>query len=506
MLACSITSSPAIEEVTLPGYGCVFKCSGYADDTSIAATTDGSIAATFDVYAEYELASGEKLNRGKSSSLWLGAWKDRQDTPHSTKWVKELPLLGATVSAGDYSASTWEPPVAKLEQRLSSWKGRQLTYQGKATVINTLALSQIWHLCHVFVIPEWAIKRIKKAIWGFFWSGRKELVARPTVCLPKAQGGFCVVDFELKAKAFCLQWVKRYFSLTPAKCKAFFSFFCLSCLSVTPVQALSEDNFRRNLIDLLPPCYQQLSRTWFQFDGGAVNSILSLDISSAKPCPLTQVTAHSTYVIGRRLITPIPHCVRKFLPIYSNLHWSETWDQIHLTSLVRAMVDVNWKIAHGVLYTTSQLVNSFRMANIDPQCHCRADEENMEHLFFECHYSHILVGWVYFNLMLYDATATPFTVDELLFGFSIERRKRIPDVIVLMLLVVKHHLWLARNNFRFRSKLCTKGECLKARIKFLLKALAGCCRSPSQILSFEKQWLANQTLGHFEGEKLVFSF
>ena len=166
--------------------------------------------------------------------------------------MKELPLLGATVSAGDYSASTWELPVAKLEQHLSSWKGGHLTYQGKATIINTLALSQIWHLCHVFVIPGWAIKRIKKAIWGLFWSGRKELVARRTVCLPNAQGGFCVVDFELKTKAFCLQWVKRYFSLTPAKWKAFFSFFCLSCLSVTPVQALSEDNFPRNLIDLLP--------------------------------------------------------------------------------------------------------------------------------------------------------------------------------------------------------------------------------------------------------------
>ena len=95
VLACSITSSPAIEGVTLPGDGRVFKCSGYGDDTSISATTDASIAATFDVYAEHELASRAKLNRGKSSGLWLGARKDRQDTPHSIKWVKELPLLGA---------------------------------------------------------------------------------------------------------------------------------------------------------------------------------------------------------------------------------------------------------------------------------------------------------------------------------------------------------------------------------------------------------------------------
>ena len=75
--------------------------------------------------------------------------------------------------------------------------------------------------------------------------------------------------------------------------------------------------------------------------------------------------------------------------------------------------------------------------------------------------------------------------------------------------MVKHSLWLARNDFRFRDKLRTEAECLNAviaRLKFLLKVLAGRCRSPSQIRSFEKQWLANSTLGHFEGEKLVFSF
>ncbi|CAB3997114.1 Hypothetical predicted protein [Paramuricea clavata] len=279
--------------------------------------------ATFDIYAQYERASGAKLNHGKSKGLWLGAWKDRQDTPHGINWVKELLLLGATISAGDYSTATWEAPVAKVEKRLSSWKGRQLTYQGKATVINTLGLSQIWHLCHVFTIPEWAKKRIVKATWGFFWSGRRDLVVRRTVCLPKGQGGFGVIDFDLKAKAFAIQWVKRYFAPTPAKWKAFFSFFS------------------------------------------------------------------------------------------------------HL-------VDVNWKIAHGVLYTASRLkLSSISSLSVD--------------------------------------TTT----------------------------VVKHYLWVARNDFRFRDKRRTEADCLKAiiaRLKFLLKVLASRCRSPSQIRSFEKQWLASLVL------------
>lgn len=157
-LACTITASPDIEGVALPGREQVFKCSGYPDDTSIAVTSDALMAAIFDVYALYEQASGAKLNRGKSKGMWLGAWKSRQDSLYGIQWVKELRLLGGTFSAGDYSVPTREPLVVKLEQLLSAWKGRQLTLQGKTTVINTLALSQIWHLCHVFVIPEWAIK------------------------------------------------------------------------------------------------------------------------------------------------------------------------------------------------------------------------------------------------------------------------------------------------------------------------------------------------------------
>ncbi|CAB4016364.1 Hypothetical predicted protein [Paramuricea clavata] len=78
---------------------------------------DTSMQATFDIYAQYEWASRAKLNRGKSKGLVLGAWKNRVDTPFGIQWVKELSLLCATISAGDYSAATWEAPVAKSKKK-----------------------------------------------------------------------------------------------------------------------------------------------------------------------------------------------------------------------------------------------------------------------------------------------------------------------------------------------------------------------------------------------------
>ena len=169
-------------------------------------------------------------------------------------------------------------------------------------------------LCHVFTIPEWAKKCIIKATWGLFWSGRRDLVAHHTVCLPKGQGGFGLIDFDLNAKAFAIQWVKCYLAPTPAKWKAFFSFFCMSCLSVTPVEAFSTSSFPHNLIALLPSFYQHIIRAWSQFDGGAVDGLLSLEDSSNMPRPLAELNSHSSYTIGRCCIMREPHCIGKFLP------------------------------------------------------------------------------------------------------------------------------------------------------------------------------------------------
>ena len=124
------------------------------NDTTVAATTDASIEETFSLYNLYERASGARLNRGKLkglwAGLWAGSWKGRADTPHGIQWVKHLPLLSTTFSVGAYTIPMWQPAVSKLESCLAAWSGRKLSFQGKTVIINTLALSQFWHLCHVF--------------------------------------------------------------------------------------------------------------------------------------------------------------------------------------------------------------------------------------------------------------------------------------------------------------------------------------------------------------------
>ena len=441
--------------------------------------------------------------------MWAGSWKDRSNKPYGLKWVKHLLLFRATFNVGDYHLPTWEPAVAKLETCLSGGSGRSLSFQGKAVVINTLSLSQIWHLCHVFLIPRWASKRVTNVVWSFFWSGKKDLVRRSTVCLPRSQGGFRVINFEQKAQAFALQWIKRYFDPERSKWKNFFTFFVSSGLQFGPRNALARHFVGRRLATL-PSFYQIIFRAWQALDGDlSHNNILMLDKHSAVPLAIENFSSRTTSSLLRRKAYVEPHCQDKFRPLYGWLHWSLTWDQLHICTLDQPIIDLNWKIAHGVLYTGAHLAYGFHMAHVDPQCFCGADDKTLEHLFFECELARLLVAWVFFNLMLRNPTAQRFSVDELLFGFSAARHQAIPSIIIDMLQVMKHTTWVAWCDFRFRQTRPLAHVCLLkaiAKLKFVLHLLGRRCETVAQIRTFERDWLTRSTLGHFEGKELVFSF
>ena len=266
----------------------------------------------------------------------------------------------------------------------------------------------------------------------------------------------------------------------------------------------------RHLDETLPIFYQLLFRVWRALDGGKVNGgVLSIAASSGVPIPVEQLSSQITYEQLRSCQYKQPHCISKFLPTYGLLHWPQTWSQLHIYDLDRKVIDLNWQIAHGILYTGARLTHRFKMAHVDSLCFCRADDETLEHLFFECQLARLLIAWVFCQLSAINPIASRFTVEELLFRFSEVCRRAIPSIIIFMLLVMKHIIWVSRCDFRFRQRVPITSKCLSqaiAKVKFILGLLSKQCRSPAQIRAFERDWLARGSLGHFEGTKLVFAF
>lgn len=91
----------------------------------------------------------------------------------------------------------WRPRIVAVENVLQSWKARTLSYQGRALVVNALALSRIWYMASIFGVPAWVVWELNILVFGFFWKGNLELVARRVVVQASCFGGFSVVSVQL---------------------------------------------------------------------------------------------------------------------------------------------------------------------------------------------------------------------------------------------------------------------------------------------------------------------
>ena len=271
--------------------------------------------------------------------------------------------------------------VTAVENVLSSWHQRSLSYRGKALVINALALSRIWYVASVIHMPQWVLRELNKAVFNFFWNGKPDLVTRDVIVQPPSCGGFSVVNIQLKIWALLLQWVKR-FSSSPSTCVSFFSFWCGQGFAASPVQVLSNPS-RFPGSGGLPDFYLSLLSAWRSIDGSFLPSRGSLCVGRGlMVSPVSSLTTKSAYLTLVSELPRVPHCVGKFLPSFGPLYWPSTWRQLFFFDMDRQVIDLSWKVAHGVLYTADRL-SSFAYA-IPTACFCGHASESLDHLFFSC--------------------------------------------------------------------------------------------------------------------------
>ena len=163
---------------------------------------------------------------------------------------------------------------------------------------------------------------------------------------------------------------------------------------------------------------------------------------------------------------------------FGNLDWSSTWKSLFFMPLDRDVIDLSWKVSHGVLYTAERLI-SFGY-NIPSQCFCGYHTENAEHLFFSCPLAKSGLDWIQSLLFLSSPLAPSINVRHVLFGFSTDELLCVPKVFCYLLNVCKYLVWWQRNDFRFRGdrpgaiRLIAS---MKARLSFYLPLLFKRCHS-----------------------------
>ena len=126
----------------------------YADDTTITITQNRCFKEVIKDLTLYEEATGAKVNMGKMQGLWVGAWKDRRDTPLNIAWTSTNVFhLGIFVGNTDPARSTFQAIVPKILNSIDYWKPFRLSILAKALVVEIFHASKLWYAAKIYHIP-----------------------------------------------------------------------------------------------------------------------------------------------------------------------------------------------------------------------------------------------------------------------------------------------------------------------------------------------------------------
>ena len=481
VLACNIRSNGVISGLSLPGSSSSLPVvSAYADDTTLVVSSVPAILAVFDVYSLYERGSGAKLNYGKCEGLWLGCWNGRTDSPVNITWSSvKVKVLGVFLGPGNLE-DNWRPRITAVENALNSWRQRSLSYKGKALVINALALSRVWYVASLIHVSRWISVELNTLIFKFFWSGKRDLVARRVVVQPSCLGGFSVGDFQCEVMALHVQWFRRFVS-SPSSSVSFMSFWFSSRLAAPPHLVFSAPLCFSP--DSLPPFFRSLLTA-----GGRVK------VPLLRPLwVLVRVLIFVLFRLCLRSLLICFFCLRMLSLLIVRRSFFLclvcTWRQLFFFDLDRPpVIDLCWKISHGVLYTAERLAG-FGYA-LSTACFCSAPVESLRHLFFHCPLAVSVLSWLQSLMFLASPLCPSILVRHALFGFSADELSVVPRVFVYMLNVCKFCIWGARNDFRFRGvrpSAVDVMERVKSRVRFNLSLFFRRFRSDRRRRYFVRQ-------------------
>jgi hypothetical protein len=171
----------------------------YADDTLIFMDHDLVKAENIKLLLlAFEQVLGLKINYHKSQDFCFGQARDEeshyinlfgcQRGEFSFKYLR-IPMHVRKLNNGD-----WKIIEDKFEKKLSSWKGKLMSLDGRLVLINSILTSLAMFMMSLFEVPRLVLQRIDYFQFRFFWQGeehkKKYRLARwDILCQPKEQGG-----------------------------------------------------------------------------------------------------------------------------------------------------------------------------------------------------------------------------------------------------------------------------------------------------------------------------
>lgn len=467
--AIKIRCDPHIQGLGLPGCNQESRISQYADDTTCIVTTLQSITKIFVVSELYSLASGAKLNKEKSSGMWLGSWKWRKDQPSHLNWSKCLKICGVKFGNLDITSENWSVVMQKVVKSINLHKTRLLTMTGKAVIANTLFCSKLWYLGSAIQMSPEIVGNFNKAIFAFIWSNKVEKVKRSTMYLPSEEGGISLVQIESKLKAFLIKHILNLLYGDFAKWHPFAVYWIGHQLS------RFKSDLGSNLIPHSAVCtafYAECLKYFREFisllekRGVELKSLCSFQSGAANQC---MVTTNQIYKMFLNQFPRVPH----IYSVFPSINYSIAWRVNKVNFIDPNLRDLMWKILHNVLPVMAYL-HRLKISKSLACCYCGAPE-TISHAFFKCPVVHPLWSELICLYQKFNFPPDHFPISNnsiplhlAIFNYFPHPLNKVGSQVgIFLVYAMRHCIWHARNRKVFENRNITTQSIYQHFLNFI---------------------------------------
>lgn len=178
-----------------------------------------SLRHLFAFLGDYEAASGQKINKEKSTFLTSkrsSLTQNRVISSLTGLHHSSFPLkyLGCMIFKGRKRVSHFHHLVDKVDARLTGWMSNFLSMAGRLILINHVLAAIPLHVLAALDPPKQILQQIESKFARFFWGTSESQMKRhwcswDRVARPKAENGLAVRKLEDVALSFaCKKWWK----------------------------------------------------------------------------------------------------------------------------------------------------------------------------------------------------------------------------------------------------------------------------------------------------------
>ncbi len=426
-LAQAIRQSSELKGLIIPGsLGKEAKLSLYMDDITLFLSNNHSVERALQLCELFTLATGMKINKGKSEILYLN-WKEPKLNFGLKIQDKSIKILGIAWGR-EMEERNWNPRLQQMDWKIKQWEERNLSFRGKVLIINAEIVAALTFVAATLPAPRWFLTSVKKKIFRFLWNSNQERLKREIVCRKIEKGGLAVPDIQAKLDAMFLFPV--LISCLDEEVTAYSSFFAKFWVG-RQVGRIWNKRMPQNTpyAETRPVMYntiiQILKRTsWSNIQIGSLNRQLIEEKLSPAAFKMTPV--------GRLIES---ECIM-------------VWRNVNDDFLFNSHKDIAWQAVLNCLPTRAFLKRrGCSRLSLCPRVNC-GEEETIRHCLWECAYAQKV--WVSIRLWLQNLYRVP-SEGDIWYGEleKVHCKKWIRWWAIIN--VFKEALWKSRNILVFQK-------------------------------------------------------